>query len=191
MSTDRELDTPSLTAVSEQNDSQRSSVITSAETNSVLLATMQEMLKCVADLTKKVDQRQHGPDDEPIDESLLDDEFNEGEPASKRPCLDASVSQMLSSVGTNASTDSAQVETVKLLRLRRPQVRFSTISHKSFKWRPPVPLVYLINSRLSPIIWRAKNCPTTPQLESISSMIVQKIVRRYLRSTSNPRSGIN
>lgn len=43
--------------------------------------------KCVADLTKKVDQRQHGPDDEAIDESLLDDEFNEGEPASKRPCL--------------------------------------------------------------------------------------------------------
>ena len=70
MSTDRELDTPSLTAVSEQ-DSQRSSVITSAETNSVLLATMQEMLKCVADLTKKVDQRQHGPDDEPIDKSLF------------------------------------------------------------------------------------------------------------------------
>ena len=91
MSTDRELDTPSLTAVSEQDDSQRSSVITSAETNSVLLATMLEMLKCVADLTKEVDQRQHGPDDEPIDESLLDDEFNEGEPASKRPCLDAIV----------------------------------------------------------------------------------------------------
>ena len=113
MSTDRELDTPSLTAVSEQDDSQRSSVITSAETNSVLLATMQEMLKCVADLTKKVDQPQHGPDDEPIDESLLDDEFNEGEPASKQPCLDASVSQMLSSAGTNASTDSAQVETVE------------------------------------------------------------------------------
>ena len=113
MSSDRELDTPSLTAVSEQDDSQRSSVITSAETNNVLLATMQEMLKCVADLTKKVDQRQHGPEDEPIDESLLDDEFNEGEPASKRPCLDASVSQMLSSAGTNASTDSAQVETVE------------------------------------------------------------------------------
>ena len=90
MSTDREWDTPSLTAVSEQDDSQRSSLITSAETNSVnsvLLATMQEMLKCVADLTKKADQRQHGPDDEPIDESPLDDEFNEGEPASKPGCL--------------------------------------------------------------------------------------------------------
>ena len=74
---------------------------------------MQEMLKCVADLTKKVDQRQHGPDDEPIDESLLDDEFNEGKPASKQPCLDASVSQLLSSAGTSASTDSAQMETVE------------------------------------------------------------------------------
>ena len=31
MSTDRELDTPSLTAVSEKDDSQRSSVITSAD----------------------------------------------------------------------------------------------------------------------------------------------------------------
>ena len=116
MSMGREWDTPSLTAVSQQHDSQRTSVITSAETNSVQLATMQfmqEMLKGVADLTKKVDQRLHGPDDEPIDESLLDDEFNEGEPASKRPCLDASVCQMLSSAGTNASTDSAQVETVE------------------------------------------------------------------------------
>ena len=45
--------------------------------------------------------------------SQHDDEFNEGEPASKRPCLDASVSQMLSSAGTSASTDSAQVETVE------------------------------------------------------------------------------
>ena len=71
------------------------------------------MLKCVADLTRKVDQRQHGPDDGPMDESLLDDEFNEGKPASKRPCLDAFVSQMLSSAGTNASTESAQVETVE------------------------------------------------------------------------------
>ena len=35
MSMDREWDTPSLTVVCQQDDSQRSSVITSAETNSV------------------------------------------------------------------------------------------------------------------------------------------------------------
>ena len=126
MSTNRELDTPSLTAVSEQDESQRSSVITSAETNSVLLATMQEMLKCIADLTKKVDQRQHGPDDEPIDESLLDDEFNEGEPASKRPCLDASVSKCYRPRGPTLVPIVVKWKQLKLLRLRRPQVRFST-----------------------------------------------------------------
>lgn len=113
-----------------------------ADTNSVLLAKMREMLKCVAHLIKKVDQRQHCPDDEPIDESLLENDFNEGEPTSKRPCIDASVSQMLSSAGTSASTDSAELETVQLLRLTHPQVRSSTISHKIFKWRPSVLLVY-------------------------------------------------
>ena len=67
MSTHKEFDTLSLTAVSEQDDSHRSSVITSAEGNSVLLATIQEMQKYVADLTKNVNQRQHRPDDEPVD----------------------------------------------------------------------------------------------------------------------------
>ena len=139
---DREWDTPSLTAVSEQDDSQRSSVITSAETNSVLLAIMQEMLKCVADLTKKVYQRQHGPDDEPIDKSLLDDEFNEGEPASKRPCLDASVFQVLSSVGTNASTNSSQVETVETALPETPSsLIFDNITQELQMETPCVPRV--------------------------------------------------
>ncbi|XP_028415993.1 uncharacterized protein LOC114539556 [Dendronephthya gigantea] len=106
-------ETPEITVSQDSDNSQRSSVITDAETNNVLLSTMQALLKGMTEMSQAFKKSQQDDDD-----SWLDDEVDDGgEPQAKRPCLETSVSQLLSSAVTNdgpsTSAESGQPMTVE------------------------------------------------------------------------------
>ena len=105
-------ETPEITVSHDSETPQRASAITDAETNNVLLSTMQALLKGMTEMSQAMKKSHQDEDD-----SWLDDEVTDGdEPQAKRPCLETSVSQLLSSAATSevpsTSVESGQRTTV-------------------------------------------------------------------------------
>ena len=73
-------------------------------------ATMEEMVKTMTHLSQSVDQLQR-PIHQPMDESLLHEDPADGEPATKTQCLEASVTQLLSSASASDGGEGNQGST--------------------------------------------------------------------------------
>ena len=90
------METTEITVSQDSETPQRASAITDADTNNVLLSTMQALLQGMTEMSQAMKKAQ----DE--DDSWLDDEVNdEHEPPAKWPCLETSVSQLISSAATS------------------------------------------------------------------------------------------
>ena len=99
-------ETPEITVSQDSETHQRASAITDAETNNVLLSTMQALLKGMTEMSQAMKKSNQDEDD-----SWLDDEVTDAdEPQAKRPCLETSVSQLLSSAATSEVPSTNSVE---------------------------------------------------------------------------------
>ena len=90
------METPEITVSQDSETPQRASAITDPDTNNALLSTVQASLQGMTEMSQAMKKAQQDEDD-----SWLDEVNDEHEPPAKRPCLETSVSQLISSAATS------------------------------------------------------------------------------------------